>query len=133
MPEIAAAVEVPGPEAEVMRLWEDTTRWPAFVDGFGRVARDDGATLVWESGPHGPGRTYETRVEHGIVDVETEQLRGRRTATFADGVFQVVLSYELKERTPFTLFFVKRSLRDSLRRTLARYAVERRADADLVA
>lgn len=132
MPEIAAAAEVPGPEAEVMRLWEDTSRWPSFVDGFGRVTRDDGEVLVWDSTPHGPGRTRETRVAHGVVDIETEQLSGRRTASYHDGVFQVVLAYDLKEKTPFTLFFVKRSLRDSLRRTVARFAVERRADADLI-
>ncbi len=64
--------------------------------------------------------------------VETEQLTGTLSAGYFDGRFHVSLNYQLKERTPYTWFFVRRSLRDSLRRTVERYAIERRADAELV-
>ena len=137
MPEVAAAAEVPGPAEAVIGLWDDPARWPAFVDGFRAVARSDGgwpdpgATLTWDSAPHGQGRTIERSVRHGVREVETAQLRGTLTATWEDGLFVARLDYELKARSPYTLFFVRRSLRDSLRRTVARFANERRGDASL--
>jgi hypothetical protein len=53
-----------------------------------------------------------------------------------DGVeVALELDYELKERnalTPVTdLLFIRRALRDSLRRSLVRFARERRADIEL--
>ena len=138
MPEINVAIEVPGPEDAALALWDDPRRWPTFVDGFGSVSRVDegwpapGTAIVWMSGPHGAGRTREQSVEPGVRSVETEQLTGTLSAGYLDGHFQVSLNYQLKERTPYALFFVRRSLRDSLRRTAVRYAIERRADAELV-
>ena len=138
MPEVRAAAEVPGPAAQVLALWDDPARWAAFVDGFKAVARVDpawphaGASLTWDSTPHGPGRTRERSVAPGVREVESEQLTGTLTADFAEGVFTVTLDYELKDRTPFALFFVRRALRDALRRTINRFAIERRADASLV-
>ena len=45
----------------------------------------------------------------------------------------LTLEYTLKNRTPITpildLAFIRRALRDSLRRTLARFGHERRAEA----
>ena len=138
MPEVGAAAEVPGPAEAVIGLWDDPARWPAFVDGFRTVARADrdwpapGAALTWDSTPHGQGRTIERSVRHGVREIETEQLRGTLTATWEDGVFVARLEYELKTRSLYTLFFVKRSLRDSLRRTVARFANERRGDAEML-
>jgi hypothetical protein len=132
MPSVRAAAEVPGPEADVLALWADPRRWPSFVESFGSVERADGDLVEWQSTPHGPGRVRERTVAPGVVEVETEWLRGTRTARFADGVFEVELDYELKQRTPFTIFFVRRALRDSLRRTLARFAIERRGDVELL-
>jgi hypothetical protein len=44
------------------------------------------------------------------------------------------LAYDIRERTPLTplvdLFFVKRTQRDSLQRTLRRFALELRDDHD---
>jgi hypothetical protein len=137
MPEIAVAVEVPGPEREVLALWDDPARWPAFVDGFGAVARvdadwpDPGSSITWDSTPHGQGRTIERSVSPGVRAVETEQLTGTLSAAYVDGHLHVGLEYELKERTVYTFFFVRRALRDALYRTASRYAIERRADAEL--
>jgi hypothetical protein len=55
----------------------------------------------------------------------------------ADGtVVGLQLDYRLKERNPLTpvidLLFIRRSLRDSLRRTLERLARELKADAELL-
>jgi hypothetical protein len=132
MPSVRASAAVPGPEADVLELWADTRRWPAFVESFGSVVRAEGGLVEWQSTRHGPGRVRERTVAPGVVEIETEQLRGTRTARFADGVFEVELDYELKQRTPFTIFFVRRALRDSLRRTLARFAIERRGDVELL-
>lgn len=138
MPEVVVAVEVPGPEDAALALWDDPRRWPAFVDGFKTIARVEegwpapGTGVVWSSGPHGPGQTRERSVEPGVRTVETEQLTGTLSAGYFDGHFHVSLNYQLKERTPYTLFFVRRSLRESLRRTVERYAIERRADAELI-
>lgn len=137
MPEVGVAVEVPGPEDAALALWDDPRRWPSFVDGFGALVRVDdawpqpGTRVVWSSGPHGPGQTRERAVEPGVRAVETEQLTGTLTAGWFEGRFHVSLEYELKERTVYTLFFVRRALRDALRRTAERYAIERRSDVEL--
>lgn len=137
MPEIAAAILVPGPEDAVLALWDDVTRWSAFVDGFRRITRADpdwpapGSKIEWDTGPHGAGPTRETVVGPGVRSVETEQLTGTLSAAWSDGELRVALDYELKSRNLFTLLFVRRSLRDALRRTVGRYAIERRADAEL--
>ena len=136
MPEVSAAAAVPGPVEDVLALWDDPRRWPAFVDGFRAVARLDpewpapGTSLTWDSTPHGAGRTRERSVSPGMRSVESEQLDGTLTLVYADGVAEVTLEYRLKDRTPFALFFVRRALRDALTRTVARYAIERRADAE---
>ena len=137
MPEVVVAEEVPGPEEDALALWDDTARWPAFVDGFGAVVRADpdwprpGSRVVWDSIPHGQGRTVERAVEPGVREIETEQLTGTLRAGHVDGHFHVSLEYVLKQRTLFTVFFVRRALRDALQRTVRRYAIERRADAEL--
>jgi uncharacterized membrane protein len=108
-----------------------------------------GATLVWQSTPGGRGRVEE-RVEayeapppgpdvamqsnpgRIVTHVSDESLTGRQTVTFSpspDGVrVELALEYELAAGgvlQPVTdLLFIRRALRDSLRRTLARFAVE---------
>jgi hypothetical protein len=137
VPEVTAVAEVPGPAEAVLALWDDPARWPSFVDGFRAVARADpewpapGAALTWDSTPHGQGRTRERSVAPGVRAIETAALKGTLTAAFADGVFEAWLDYELKQRTPYALFFVRRAIRDALRRTVVRFAIERRADAEL--
>jgi Polyketide cyclase / dehydrase and lipid transport len=147
---VSASVTVPGLASEAETLWYDPQRWPAWIDGFGHVLKLEGewpaagARLVWVSKPGGRGRVvervaaYEARTGQ-TLEVEDEKIRGTQRVAFQpaeDGVeVALELSYELKERnalTPVTdLLFIRRAQRDSLRRSLARFARERRADIEL--
>jgi hypothetical protein len=143
-----ATTVVPGRIIEAEDLWYDRHRWAAWIDGFGHVSKleghwpDAGARLVWDSLPRGRGRVqevvtaYEPRTGQSR-EVEDERLHGIQTVNFesagADEVrVTLTLEYELKDRNPFTplldRFFVRRELTDSLRRTLARFGHERRAE-----
>lgn len=139
---VSAAAVVPGPVEEARALWFDTRRWPAFVEGFRTVVRadpewPDSGSIVWDSTPHGPGRTVERISAPGVATVESQRLRGTQTVTFEPGAdevrVRVRLEYALKDRNPLTplidLLFVRRALRDSVTRTMRRYAAERRGDA----
>ena len=147
MSRVAANTMVPGRAAEAEELWYDRHRWPAWIDGFGHVVELEGdwpqlgARLVWVSPPRGRGRVqervtaYEPRSGQ-TVEVEDKRLRGTQTVTFEPAADEVrvtlTLDYELKERTFLTplldLVFIRRGLSDSLRRTLARFGHERRAE-----
>ena len=150
MSRVRAAVTVPGLASEAEALWYDPQRWPAWVDGFGHVVKlDEGwpepdARLLWDSKPGGRGRVvervraYEARVGQ-TLEVEDEKLRGSQRVAFSPSPDSVEvtleLEYELKERnalTPLTdALFIRRALRDSLKRSLVRFARERRADIEL--
>lgn len=136
--------------AQAEALWHDLTRWPGFVDGFGTMALWHGewpladARVVWDSRPGGRGRVVEQVVLHEPgasheVRVEDPQLHGTQTVRFAplgQGCeMSLELVYELK-RPGFggvltDVFFVRHALRESLRRTLGRFAIELQADRDL--
>ena len=136
--------------ADAEALWSDLRRWPGFVDGFASIARIEGewpclqARLVWDSRPGGRGRVVEQVVAHEPgasqrVRVEDAQLRGTQAVAFAareDGCEMTLeLAYELK-RPGFggvltDVFFVRHALRESLRRTLERFAIELQADQEL--
>ena len=144
----AETIVVLTPEA-ARRLWTDVTRWPSFVEGFARpveVSGDwpqPGAKLVWESNPSGRGRVTEKVVESGsdrlTTRVSEDALTGTQTATFAEAAdgtrVELRLDYELSRYGPLRALadslFVRRALRDSLRRTLARFAVEAEEEAGL--
>lgn len=150
MPRVRAAVTVPGLASDAEALWYDPQRWPAWIDGFGHVDKVDeewpatGARVVWMSRPGGRGRVaervtaYEARAGQTLA-VEDEQLRGTQTIAFVpgqDGVeIALQLEYELKAGnvlTPLTdVLFIRRAWRDSLRRTLTRFAHELRAEREL--
>jgi len=136
--------------AEAQALWLDLDRWPAFVDGYGALARREGewphagARIVWDSLRNGRGRVVEqvTDFEPGVthlVRVEDPQLHGTQRARFTayDGgcEISVELDYELKRPglggRLTDVLFVRRSLGDALRRTLRRFAVELEADRAL--
>jgi uncharacterized membrane protein len=148
---VAAEIEVDAPLGAVVELWFDLRRWPSFVDGFAHASKREadwpatGGRLVWESTPRGRGLVIErvTAYEPGVrqnADVEDPRMRGTQSVRFrplADGTaIGLQLEYSLKERNPLTplvdLLFIRRSLRDSLRRTLVRFARELKADAELV-
>jgi hypothetical protein len=136
------------PEA-ARSLWTDPLRWASFVEGFARLreASEDwpnrDAKLVWESIPAGRGRVTERVVESGersfATEVFDDSLHGTQRARFEpleEGTrVDVELEYELTKYGPLRaladVLFIRRALRDSLRRTLSRFAVEAEDEAGL--
>jgi uncharacterized membrane protein len=148
---VRAEIDVDAPLEEVEALWYDVRRWPSFVDGFAHVAKMEdgwparGGRLVWDSTPRGRGRVVERVTEHEpgggqTAEVEDPRMRATQRVGFerlADGtVVALELEYRLKERNPLTplvdVLFIRRSLRDALRRTLERLGRELKADAELL-
>lgn len=141
---VSVTTTVPGRVAEAEALWYDPHRWAAWIDGFGHVAKLEGewpqvgARLLWDSRPQGRGRVLERVVSYEprggqSVAVEDEKLTGVQTVAFAPNGDEVrvslTLEYSLKEGNRILdLLFVRRALRDSLQRTLTRFAHERRAE-----
>ena len=151
MSRATASIEVPGLASEAEALWYDPVRWAAWIDGFGHVVElSDGwpaeGTLKWDSTPEGRGRVLETVTAYEprsgqALSVEDSRLRGTQRVAFTPGPERtkvtLSLEYEIKDRTPVTwlvdALFVRRELLASLRRTLARFARERRGDMELEA
>ena len=151
MGRVRAVQAVPGLAFDAEQLWYDQSRWPAWVDGFGHLVKlegewpDVGARSVWDSKRGGRGRVvervtaYEARVGQTLA-VEDEKLRGTQQVSFTpgpDGVeVALELEYDIKAGnvlTPLTdALFIRRALRDSLKRTLLRFARERRGDIELL-
>ncbi|MCW2998357.1 MAG: hypothetical protein JWN65_1906 [Solirubrobacterales bacterium] len=145
MATVSAKLAVPYPTGAAESLWYDTGRWPGFVDGFGWLKTVEGqwpgvgARVVWDTKPGGRGRVTETVTAYEprrmcVTEVEDDQLSGTQTVAFsphAEGTtMQLSLQYAIKARTPLTpvvdLFFVRRTQRESLQRTLRRFALELR-------
>ena len=144
MRRVSAELDVQGSSpSQAEALWCDVRRWPGFVDGFARAAEVEpgwpavGTRLVWESTPAGRGRVLERVREHSegerlVTEVEDPRLRGVQTVTFErlrDGVgLALALEYELTQGGPVRgltdLVFIRRAIRESLRRTVDRFAVE---------
>jgi hypothetical protein len=143
----SATISVPGRTADAEALWYDPHRWASWVDGFGHVIALEGdwpqvgARLVWASPPAGRGRVMETVVAYEArtgqtVEVEDAQIRGRQKVAFEPAPDHVditlSLEYEIKDRTLVTpvvdLLFVRRVWNDALRRTVTRFANERKAE-----
>jgi len=148
MSRAAASIEVPGLASEAEALWYDPVRWASWVDGLKNVASlAEGwpaeGRLVWDSHPGGRGRVleqvtaYEARVGQTLA-VEDERLRGTQKVTFVPGrdevTIELELDYELKGGNLLTpivdALVVRRELEGSLRRTLERFARERRAEGE---
>jgi hypothetical protein len=137
-----AATVVPlAPEA-ALKLWTDVGRWPTFVEGFAHAIEvsDDwpaeGSKLVWQSIPGGRGRVTEQVIVNGpgrfSTRVYEDALRGQQAVRISEDAsgarVEVSLDYELSKYGPLQaladFLFIRRALRDSLRRTLRRFAVE---------
>jgi hypothetical protein len=134
---------------EVLRLWSDTARWPTFIEGYARVVAvgrgwpEVGGRVVWESNPAGRGRVTETVVESApdrfSTQVFEDALAGTQTLRVlpaGDGSeAELSLEYELTKYGPLAgiadALFIRRALRDSLRRTLRRFATEAAEEARL--
>ena len=132
-----------------LALWTDVSRWPTFVEGFARTLElsDDwpaeGSRVVWESGPGGRGRVTEKVLEHGTgrfaTRVSEEALQGRQGISVSEDAegtrVELTLEYELTKYGPLRAvadaIFIRRALRDALRRTLRRFSVEAEEEAGL--
>ena len=148
MPRTArAATVVPLAPEGALALWTDLDRWPTFVEGFARTLETsgdwpaEGARVVWESGPGGRGRVTEKVLEHGTgrfaTRVSEEALQGQQSVSIAEDAegtrVELTLEYELTKYGPLgavaDVIFIRRALRDALRRTLRRFKVEAEEDA----
>jgi hypothetical protein len=140
---------VPLPPDDALRLWTDVDRWPSFVEGFARRLSlapewpETGSRVVWESTPEGRGRVTETvtvnEPDRFSTQVYEDRLIGTQTFQVAqanDGS-EVALSldYELTGDSPLRsladVLFIRRALRDALRRTLFRFEIEAEDEAGI--
>jgi hypothetical protein len=101
--------------------------------------------VVWESIPGGRGRVTERIVERDprrvVTEVFEDALGGTQTVRVeaapggGGSVLDLSLEYELTRGGPFReladAIFIRRALRDALRRTLRRFAVEAEDEAGL--
>ena len=144
-----AGATLPLPPAHALSLWSDVERWPSFVEGYARRLElspdwpDKGARVVWESVPDGRGRVTETVVENSAdrfaTQVYEEALMGTqmlRVAPSGEGSeIELTLEYRLAKYGPLAgvadAIFIRRALRDALRRTLFRFAIEAEDEAGL--
>ena len=149
MRQASARTELSLPPAEALALWSDVDRWPSFVEGFARRLEltdawpEPGGRVVWESTPDGRGRVTETVTEKApdrfSTQVFEKALAGTQTLRTlpANGGSAVELSleYELTRYGPVSgiadALFIRRALRDSLKRTLYRFSVEVEDEAGL--
>jgi hypothetical protein len=144
----AAAEVTLAPEA-ALRLWTDVGRWSSFVEGFARVESADpdwpaSGAVVWDSIPTGRGRVTEKVAEPPAAGafatlVFEDRLAGRQTfralESAAGSRVELSLEYTLTRYGPLSavadLLFIRRALRDMLRRTVGRFAVEAEEEAGL--
>ncbi|HEY3020622.1 MAG TPA: hypothetical protein VGJ32_10535 [Solirubrobacteraceae bacterium] len=145
-----AQIVADGRLTEAEALWYDTSRWPTFVDGFGHLVSADAnwpreGAVIWDSRPGGRGRVLERVVRYAAgdgqdADVEDERITGTQSVRFApvaDGGVGVSLElrYALKRAYPGSALvdalFIRRAMRDSLARTLRRFAIELAAQGEL--
>jgi hypothetical protein len=114
------------------RRLELSPEWPA-----------KGARVVWESVPDGRGRVTETVVENSAdrfgTQVYEEALMGTQTLHVVPSgegsEIELTLEYRLAKYGPLAgvadAIFIRRALRDALRRTLFRFAIEAQDEAGL--
>ena len=138
------------PPDRALAIWADLERWPRFVDGFERVVRADhswpavGSSLVWRSNPNGRGEVTEqveaSDAQRIVTRVTDLTLSGRQTFSAEPGPegarLELELDYDLLQQgalTPITdALFIRRAVRDSLRRTLRALESEAAADPTII-
>jgi hypothetical protein len=131
------------PAAAAERLWCDPASWPAWVEGFARFVRSEGewptpgALIEWQSTPAGRGDVRERVVAHEpgaslTTAFEDDRSRGTQVVLFEPLEAGVAVTLELEYTLTGIRFgafvldalFVRRAIRDSLRRTLQRFGQE---------
>ena len=147
MSRIGVRTRVDQPVGAAEALWYDPQRWASFVDGFHHVVKLEGdwpavgARVLWDSTPAGRGRVSERVVEYEpgggqTLEVDDPRMRGTQRVEFVPrdpgAEVRLELDYQLKDANLLTpvvdLLFIRRALRDALRRTLDRFARELAAD-----
>ena len=140
---------VPLAPETALALWTDVRRWPTFVEGFAHTLEqsaewpEEGSRVVWDSTPGGRGRVTEKVVERRgdrfatrvFEDALIGTQRLRAVPDENGSLVELTLEYELSKYGPLRgvadLIFIRRALRDALRRTLSRFAVEAEEEAGL--
>jgi hypothetical protein len=139
---LSASIVVEGGAVEVDQLWHDRHRWASWIDGFLHVDKLEGewplegARRVWRSRTR--GIVADTVLAHAAgegqtLQVEDERVAGVQTVRFeSDGVrtrITVTLEVEPKARlAPARRWWMRRQLREALRRTLLRFSYELAAE-----
>jgi hypothetical protein len=144
MGRVSATAAVPGSVEDAEALWFDIDRWATFVDGFATVVERDpewprAGRLVWRSTPHGRGTVHERVIEPGVSEFHDDKLTGTQRVEFAPHgehtQITLAMEYRIEEPNALTLIvdllFVRRAIRDALRRTVVRFAREREGDISL--
>jgi Polyketide cyclase / dehydrase and lipid transport len=144
-----ARASVPLTPPHALALWSDVERWPSFVEGFARrleLTPDwpaKGARVVWQSTPDGRGRVTETVVANDAdrfsTQVFEDALMGTQTLravpASSGSEIELTLDYQLAKYGPLgglaDAIFIRRALRDALRRTLFRFAIEAEEELSL--
>lgn len=144
-----AGATLPLSPTDGLALWSDVERWPTFVEGYARRLElspdwpEKGARVVWESVPDGRGRVTETVVENSAdrfsTQVYEEALLGTQTlravSSGEGSEIELTLEYQLTKYGPLggvaDALFIRRALRDALRRTLFRFGIEAEEEAAL--
>jgi Polyketide cyclase / dehydrase and lipid transport len=145
----AARSSLPLTPAEALVLWCDVDRWSSFVEGYARCLElteawpDPGSRVVWESTPDGRGRVTERVTENEPDRFSTQVFEKALTGTQTlralpapDGSeVELSLEYTLTKYGPLgavaDALFIRRALRDALRRTLYRFGIEAEEQARL--
>jgi uncharacterized membrane protein len=142
MPTIDVTTTVPVSIATAEAAWNDTARWPRWLEGFDQLLEVGqgwpavGSAARWRSIPAGRGTVTVTVKEHEAGSGQMEEIVddttvGQQTVTFGpakDGAVEVAVSltYRITKRSPFTavfdLLFVKRVVRTMQRDMLERFA-----------
>jgi hypothetical protein len=143
---ISESVLVQASLAEAWDFYFDPGGWPAWVDGFGRLAASDGypaagGSLRWSSVPAGRGEVSERVLEHEPRRLHRIAFRdpasvGELRTSFAieGGATRVTqeLDYRLPSRSPLSWLtdrlFIRSQVRGSMRRSLDRLALELREE-----
>jgi Polyketide cyclase / dehydrase and lipid transport len=134
---------------DALRLWSDVDRWPSFVEGFARRLEltetwpEPGGRVVWESTPDGRGRVTERVTEREPDRFSTQIFEKALTGTqtlralpATDGSeVELSLEYDLTRYGPLSgladALYIRRALRDALKRTLFRFSIEAEEEASL--
>jgi hypothetical protein len=141
MGRVRAEVEVAALASIAEELWYDTSRWPTFVDGLAHVAKVEGdwpraGRVLWDAKVDGRGRVDERVVVHEArvgqtVGVEDEKITGTQRIEFhpTERGCRVLLTLEFRLKmdkpiAPVIDVFARRPMKDSLKRTLARFRRE---------